>query len=122
MSAARYPTDCPAGFINRYFVVAGDTMSIIAQRVGTSTSKLIAANPHITNPNEVFPGDVLCVPGGRKPDKCPAGFQNRLEVQQGDTMFSIAKTFNVSAAKLAAANPHITNANILYPGDILCVP
>ena len=119
---ARYPTDCPARFINRYFVVAGDTMSNIAQRLGTSTNELIAANPHINNPNEVFPGDVLCVPGFRKPVKCPPGFKNRLEVQTGDTMFSIAKMFNTSVAELVAANPHIQNANILFPGDILCVP
>ena len=119
---ARYPTDCPAGFMSRYFVVAGDTMSIIAQRLGTSTNKLIAANPHIKNPNEVYPGDVLCVPGYRKPVKCQPGFNNRLEVQRGDTIFSIAKMFNVSAAQLIAANPHIPNPNILFPGDILCVP
>ncbi|MDP2856362.1 MAG: LysM peptidoglycan-binding domain-containing protein [Bacillota bacterium] len=29
---------------------------------GVSLSALIAANPHITNPNLIFPGDVLCVP------------------------------------------------------------
>ncbi len=29
----------------------------------TSVNELIIANPHISNPNLIFPGDVLCVPG-----------------------------------------------------------
>ncbi len=37
-------------------------MFFIAQRLGISLNALIAANPHITNPNMIFPGDVLCVP------------------------------------------------------------
>jgi hypothetical protein len=37
-------------------------MFFIAQRFGVSLSALIAANPHIPNPNLIFPGDVLCVP------------------------------------------------------------
>ena len=37
----------------------GDTMFLIAQRFGVSLNALIAANPHISNPNLIFPGDVL---------------------------------------------------------------
>jgi len=51
-------------------------MFFIAQRFGVSLSALIAANPHITNPNLIFPGDVLCVPPmvpppPPPPKKCP---------------------------------------------------
>lgn len=38
-------------------------MFTIAQRFRTTLPALIAANPHIPNPNLIFPGDVLCVPG-----------------------------------------------------------
>lgn len=58
---ARYPADCPDGFLSRYFVISGDTMSIIAQYFGTTKDELIAVNPHITDPNVLYPGDVLCV-------------------------------------------------------------
>lgn len=58
----RVPVHCPPGFTGRYTVVPGDTMFFIAQRFGVSLNALIAANPHITNPNLIFPGDVLCVP------------------------------------------------------------
>lgn len=58
----RVPTHCPPGFLGRYTVVQGDSMFSIAQRFGVSLDALIAANPHITNPKLIFPGDVLCVP------------------------------------------------------------
>ncbi|MTI94766.1 MAG: LysM peptidoglycan-binding domain-containing protein [Firmicutes bacterium] len=58
----RVPKHCPPGFMGRYTVVPGDTMFFIAQRFGVSLDALIAANPHIPNPNLIFPGDVLCVP------------------------------------------------------------
>ncbi len=103
-------------------------MFLIAQRFGVSLNALIAANPHITNPNVICPGDVLCVPGAppecgtRVPASCPAGFQGRYTVQAGDTMFLIAQRFGVSLNALIAANPHITNPNLICPGDVLCVP
>lgn len=58
----RIPATCPPGFTGRYTVVPGDTMFFIAQRFGVSLNALIAANPHIPNPNLIFPGDVLCIP------------------------------------------------------------
>jgi len=102
-------------------------MFLIAQRFGVSLNALIAANPHITNPSQIFPGDVLCVPGQQQtqcriPASCPPGFQGRYTVQPGDTMFSIAQRFGVSVNALIAANPHITNPNLIFPCDVLCVP
>src|SRR5690625_1755718 len=67
----RVPTYCPPGFLGRYTVVQGDSMYSIAQRFGVSLDALIAANPHITNPNRIFPGDVLCVPGKTPPPPPP---------------------------------------------------
>lgn len=58
----RVPKSCPPGFLGRYTVVQGDSMFSIAQRFGVSLDALIAANPRITNPKLIFPGDVLCVP------------------------------------------------------------
>jgi len=120
--SARFPPDCPAGFLSRYFVIPGDTMSIIAHRFNITENELIALNPHIANPNELFPGDVLCVPGFRKPVSCPANFQGRYEVKYEDTIFSVAQKFNVGMEELIAANPHIPDPNSIYPFDELCVP
>lgn len=117
----RYPQNCPEGFLSRYFVVSGDTMSIIAQYFGTTAAELIAINPHITDPNVLYLGDVLCVPGFRKPTTCPANFQGRYEVKDGDTMFSIAREFNISEEELINANQHIPNPEFIFPFDVLCV-
>ena len=60
--------------------------------------------------------------GPRVPKSCPQGFLGRYTVQKGDSMFSIAKRFGVSLDALIAANPHITNPSVIFPGDVLCVP
>lgn len=122
---SRIPSTCPPGFQGRYTVVPGDTMFFIVQRFGVSLDALIAANPHIADPDVLSPGDVLCVPGvdgGREPAMCPAGFGGRYTVQPGDTMFTIAGMFDVSVDALIAANPHIADPDVLFPGDVLCVP
>ncbi|SDK24600.1 LysM peptidoglycan-binding domain-containing protein [Natronincola ferrireducens] len=58
----RIPIGCPIGFSGRYIVLPGNTMFMIAQIFRVTLASLIAANPHIENPNLIFPGDVLCVP------------------------------------------------------------
>ena len=124
----RVPASCPPGFQGRYTVQSGDTMFFIAQRFGVSLQALINANPQIPDPSVLFPGDVLCVPGagappgGRVPASCPPGFQGRYTVQPGDTMFFIAQRFGVSLQALINANPQIPDPNVLFPGDVLCVP
>jgi len=59
---------------------------------------------------------------GRVPRSCPPAFQGRYIVQRGDTFFNIARMFRTRLEALAVNNPHITNPNIINPGDVLCVP
>ncbi|MEG6614943.1 substrate-binding domain-containing protein [Peptococcaceae bacterium 1198_IL3148] len=66
-SSCRRPASCPAGFKCLYTVVAGDTMYCIARRFGITLERLILANPHITNPELIYPGDKLCVPSKIEP-------------------------------------------------------
>lgn len=51
-----------------YTVRAGDTLSGIATRNGTTLSALLSANPGITNPNLIFPGQVIQLPYGGRND------------------------------------------------------
>jgi LysM repeat protein len=37
--------------------MSGDTMGTIAQQFNTTLSSLIRANPHISNPSLIFPGE-----------------------------------------------------------------
>lgn len=42
-------------------------MFSIARQSGVSLEALIACNPHISDPNMIFDGDVLCLPEGEQP-------------------------------------------------------
>ncbi|OWZ82754.1 peptidoglycan-binding protein [Natranaerobius trueperi] len=114
-------------FKRRYTVEEGDTFISIAREFNVSVDALINANPHIEDPDVLFPGDVLCVPkkplpDPREPKKCPPKFRRRYTVEEGDTFFIIANKFNVSVDELVEANPHIEDPAVIFPGDVLCVP
>lgn len=57
---APQPVSCSGGAL--YTVKSGDTMFEIAKRNQLSLSALIAANPQISNPDRIFPGQVICIP------------------------------------------------------------
>jgi spore coat assembly protein SafA len=51
-----------------YTVLAGDTLFLIARRFNITLDELIAANPQITDPALIFPGQLICIP--RVPTAC----------------------------------------------------
>ncbi len=108
---------CPNGQI--YRVVRGDTMFEIARRHGMSLETLIRANPQIADPNRIFSGQEICIPVAPRPN-CPNGTIYR--IQPGDTMFEIARRNNIMLSTLIAANPQITNPNLILPGQEICIP
>ncbi|HEX3053843.1 MAG TPA: LysM domain-containing protein, partial [Aggregatilineaceae bacterium] len=59
---APVPTTAPSTG-GTYTVVAGDTLSRIALRFGTTVQAIVSANG-ITNPNLIYVGQVLTIPGG----------------------------------------------------------
>jgi len=112
------PACPPPGFL--YTVQQGDTLFTIAQRFGTTVPAILAANPQITDPNLIFPGQRICIPVAPSPTCPPPGFL--YTVQRGDTMFLIAQRFGVSLQALIAANPQIPDPNLIFPGQRICVP
>ena len=95
-----------------YVVQQGDTLSGIAERFGVSLQALEAANPQIPDPNRIFPGQVIHVPGPRR----------TYVVQPGDTLSGIAARFGVSLQALEAANPQIPDPNRIFPGQVIRIP
>ncbi len=61
LSPPRVPASKRSG---EYTVVSGDTLWAIARRHGVSLQELIAANPQIANPDLIYPGDQINLPGG----------------------------------------------------------
>ena len=51
-----------AGLTAQYYVVeAGDTLSEIAVKFGTTVSKLLSLNPRIKNPDLIYAGEAIRV-------------------------------------------------------------
>ncbi|MDD4517524.1 MAG: LysM domain-containing protein [Limnochordia bacterium] len=113
---------CPPGTFS-YTVVPGDTLFFIAQRFGTTVNAILAVNPQITNPNLIFPGQVICIPSAAPPPPpvCPSG-TFAYTVVPGDTLFFIAQRFGTTVNAILAVNPQITNPNLIFPGQVICIP
>lgn len=56
-------------------VVKGDTMWKIASKYQVGTSEVISTNPHISNPNLIYPGQVLTIPQN---DSSVLSFENEV--------------------------------------------
>ena len=84
-------------------------MRKIAARYDISLQDLIAANPQVTNPNLIYRGQVIYLPG--------AG--SLYTVERGDTMKKIAARYGTTLTNLIALNPQIGNANLIYPGQVI---
>jgi murein DD-endopeptidase MepM/ murein hydrolase activator NlpD len=89
-----------------YVVKSGDTLSTIAFEFDTSVAAIANANS-ISNPNRIFIGQELMIPGS-----------NTYVVQPGDTLERIGRKTGTTVAVLAEANG-ITNPNRLYIGTRL---
>lgn len=57
------PKPAPKPATHNYTVRSGDSMSSIASRNGVSLAALERANPQIHNPNVIYPGEVVHIPG-----------------------------------------------------------
>ncbi len=114
-----------------HIVQAGEYLSLIAQRYGTSTQAILAANPQITNWNIIYTGQTIFVPFGippspvppppPPPQPVPPACRWSHWVAPGQTMLQISRMYGVDAWAIARANG-IFNLNLIYAGTTLCIP
>ena len=110
-----------------YTVKSGDTLSSIASSYNTTTSTLTSLN-NLSNPNLIYVGQVLKVAGSStsvststsSSSASQATTSGTYTVKAGDTLSSIASSYNTTTAALASANS-ISNANLIYVGQVLTV-
>jgi murein DD-endopeptidase MepM/ murein hydrolase activator NlpD len=117
-----------------YVVQPGDTLFSIALRFGLTASDITAAN-NLSNPNLIFVGQRLVIPGDRpvvepaivteseeerdtEPTPTPPGVY---VVQPGDTLLDIASRFGLTVTDIVLANS-IRNPDYLYVGQELVIP
>jgi LysM repeat protein len=123
-SYAPPPAPPPSGNCS-YVVKLGDTLSSIAWQHGTTVQALMSANG-ITNPNYIYAGQTLVIPGCQgstapppPPQQAPCG--QHYTVQPGDTLSGIAARYGMSWLTLARANG-ITYPYMIYSGQSLYIP
>lgn len=96
-----------------YYVQAGDTLSSIANKFGTTISNLVSIN-HISNPNVIYVGQKIYV------GEATQGQSNAYTVQAGDTLSAIASKFGTTWQALAQKNG-LANPNVIYVRQTLTV-
>ncbi len=91
-----------------YTVKPGDTVFSIAQKNGTSPSRIIIDN-NLTNPGKLVVGQTLVL---LYPTKT-------YTVRGGDTLDTIAKMYGIPLLKLWQNNPALRGRSYIYPGQTL---
>jgi LysM repeat protein len=104
----------------QYVVRSGDRLFRIALRFGTTVDAILAVpeNDFITDPDRIFPGQVITLPPGIP----VTGPGTNYTVRSGDTLFRISRAFGTTVNAILAANPWIANPNLIYPGWVIVVP
>jgi LysM repeat protein len=113
----------PAPSSGVHIVKRGENLYRIALTYGVSYHTLAAANG-IANPNHIYVGQRLVIPGRGStpaPPSQPPSSGQTYTVRRGDTLSSIALRFGVSMWSLAQANG-ISNPSLIYVGQILRIP
>lgn len=107
---------CENGF--QYIIKPNDTLFQIAQMYNVTVEDILNMNPTV-NPYQLHLGQTLCIPPSIDVD-CP---MDRFHiVRPGETLYELARRFNIPMESLIAANNHIVNPDQVLVGTKLCVP
>ncbi len=125
-AASAAPVSAPQawyGCTNYHTVTFGENLNSISRMYGVSVQALMAAN-NIYNPDLIYAGQSLCIPGATPPPPPPpppSTCGTYYTVRWGDTLSSIAARYGTTMQAIMYAN-HITNPNFIYAGMILYIP
>ena len=109
----------PPSGATTYTVQRGDNLTEIAARFGTTVAELVRLN-NISNPNLIYPGQVLIIRESGGSVTPPSGMTT-YTVQRGDTLSEIAARFGTTVSALVLAN-NIADRDRIYPGQVLIIP
>jgi LysM repeat protein len=102
-------------------VQQGEWLYNIARKYNISPYAIIQANPSV-NPNRLYPGQVLTIPGSTpSPAPVPGTCGSPYTVQPGDTVYSIARKCGKTPFAIIAAN-NLPNPNFIFAGQKLQIP
>jgi LysM repeat protein len=111
-------TSPPAGPTTTYVVRSGDTLYSIARRFGTTVNAIVSPN-RIVNPNLIYVGQRLQIPGQESPS--PPSNTCVYVVKSGDTLTRIALAYRTTVWALTIAN-NLANPSFIWVGQRLVIP
>lgn len=111
-----------------YTVQSGDTLSGIALKFSTTSSKLAQLNS-ISNPNLIYVGQRLLVNQSSNSNSSSSGQSSstttntetssaNYTVKSGDTLSGIASQYNTTVNQIVSLN-QLSNPNLIYVGQVL---
>lgn len=102
-----------------YTVRSGDTLFEIASKYGTTVQEIANVN-NITNPNLIYPGQVLRILTNStvSSEETRGAGSITYTVQRGNTLSQIAMAYGVSVEHMIELN-NIQNPNLIYPNQKL---
>lgn len=111
------PAAWPAGSTVQHVVQAGDTLSALAVRYGSTVNAIVQAN-RLVNPSFIYVGQVLVIPSAAAPVPATGTYYT---VRPGDTLTGIAYRYGVSYWAIVQAN-NLYNPSLIYAGQVLVIP
>ncbi len=97
-----------------YQIQEGDTLSEIAMRFNTTVDELLRQN-NISYPDDLRMGMRLVIPQSKE------AYFNTYTVEKGDTLYKIAKDYNINPELLAAFNG-LNFDDYIFPNEELMIP
>lgn len=102
-----------------YVIREGDTLFTIAERFDTTPENILRLNPTLEEDNLQNGMRICVISATNQPVRCPLGTLP-YNINNGDTLLSIALRFGTSVESLLEANPDIDPYN-LKVGQRICV-
>lgn len=132
--APTFQSPPPEDILGEHTVQPGETLYCIARAYGVDPVAIATTNG-IVNPNLIYPGTVLAIPDVPKTlpagRVCPRQFDDGTTpppecrwyhvVAWGENLYRISIHYGVSMYAIVQANG-ITNPNLIYAGQTLCIP
>lgn len=99
---------------NKYITKEGDTLGLIANKLNVSLAKLQKLNNIYYN-GELRAGNELLLPEDNQ------AYFNYYTIEQGDTIYTIARKYNINPSLLSAMNG-LKDEDYIYPGQEILIP
>ncbi|MCG9125986.1 M23 family metallopeptidase [Candidatus Poribacteria bacterium] len=114
----------PSSFGLQHQVKQGETLTGIAQKYNVSMKSIAQANKFRNNDyDHLRIGQKLTIPGVTNPPNAGGSIEGTVyTIEQGDSLYSIARKFNVEDWKQLQKANAITNPKHLQPGQQILIP